>query len=209
MTKSVGINTVATTLMLYWIVCAFAAQAQAPQWCPPSGMTIIIRNGQGEMVRTTRGADPMDSTVCVADINGPAAGISSGKTVRSIYGWYPLQNIIMTPETERQARVGLGEILSGKSQEFSFTMTTKLDGRNWTGTESWRHTGQATIPVAGRSINVITVRQTYTGNPSTPLSDAYWNLWYDPALHFFVKGERYTTGGPLRGAFDVISISPR
>ncbi len=128
---------------------AVTAYGQVPQWCPPAGMMMKGKNNQGEVVRTMKGADPADSTVCVYDLTGPGAGINYGKTLRAIYLWYPLQNFAMTAETEQRARAGLGAILSDQTKEVSFEMTNHIPGAgtSWSGTETWQRTGEASIAV--------------------------------------------------------------
>jgi hypothetical protein len=113
----------------------------------------------------------------------------------------------MTAETEKAARAGLGAILSGQSQEVSFEMTNSIPGTRymWSGTESWKRTGQATISIGGRPTNVITLREAFKGGANSSY-DGSNDLWYDPALHIFVKGE--THGGRPTGNFEVLSVSP-
>jgi hypothetical protein len=193
---------------LFWL-SAFPARAQPFQWCPPAGLLIKARNTQGEYTRATKGADPNDNSVCIGVANGPGAGIDSGKTVRAIYGWYTLQNFAMTADTEKSARAGLGAILSGHSDEVSFQMTNSRPGTSyiWSGTESWKRTGQATLSIGGRPTNVMTLHEMFKGGANTNY-DVYWDLWYDPVLHLFVRGESHFTGGPIRSFFEVLSVSP-
>ena len=208
MTKIIGLNALAVTLVLPWFL-AFAAHAQGSQWCPPAGLVIKGTNRQGEFIRTTKGADPADSTVCVWHSIGPGAGLDYDKTVRFIYGWLPLQNFAMTEETEKSARAGIGAILSGQSKEVSFEMTNRRPGggTSWSGIDSWKNTGSATISIGGRPTNVITLREAFKGGANTSY-DGYWDLWYDPVLHLFVKGEQHAIGGPVQNGFEVLSVSP-
>jgi hypothetical protein len=166
------------------------------------------KNSQGELTRTTKGADPNDNSICIGVMDGPGAGLNFGKIVRSIYGWYPLQNFAMSAETEKKARAGLSAILSGQSEEVSFEMTNSRPGTSyvWSGTESWKRTGKATVLIGGRPTNVITLRESFKGGADTNY-DGYTDLWYDPVLHLFVKGETHSTGGPVRSGFEVMSVS--
>ena len=207
MTKIITLNVLAVALVLSWFP-AIAVHAQGSQWCLPAGLVIKAKNNQGEVTYTTKGADPTDSAVCVVHTIGPGAGIDYDKTVRFIYGWLPLQGFAMTEATEKSARAGIGAILSGQSKEVSFEMTNSSPGYgSWSGINTWKNTGSATISVGGRPTNVITLRSAFKGGGGSNY-DGYWDLWYDPVLHLFVKGEEHATGGPVRKAFEVLSVSP-
>jgi len=185
-----------------------AARAQASAWCPPAGTTIKGTNDQGAYTRVAKGADPGDSAVCVSVLNGPGAGIDNGKTIHRLYGWYDLDHYSRTPATTTDMHRGLGAILSGQTSKTAFEMTSSQNGTryNWSGTENWERVGQATLSIGGRPTAVVMLREAFKGGASSGY-DGFWNLWYDPALHVFVKGEHHAAGGPINNTFTVLSVS--
>jgi hypothetical protein len=208
MVKVVQTNVLVMALVL-WVCSAFQAAAQVSQWCPPAGTVVKGKNTNGEFTSTHKGADPKDGTVCITLSEGPGiSGLIFGKPVRRIYAWYDLTTYTMTSETEKRAREGVGAVLSGRNEQVSFEMTLNRPGSNYgsySGTETWNRTGQTTITIGGRQTNVITLRETFKGGANTSF-DGYWDLWYDPVLHLFVKGEQHTFGGPIRFATEAITI---
>jgi hypothetical protein len=172
------------------------AYAQGLDLCPRSGLVIKGTNSTGDYTATTKGADPSDRSVCISVAEGPGTGINNGKAVSRIYGWYDLTNLNMTADTRSRAQAGLGAILTGQITETSFDMTLNTVGRSqpWSGVESWKRTGQTTISVGGKPTNVITLHEAFKGGANSRY-DAAWDLWYDPALHLFVKGHLTTDSG--------------
>ena len=206
MARSIGIIVLATAGAL-WSPPTYQVHAQGPQWCPLAGTVTKGTNSRGEYSVTHKGADPQDSSVCISVAEGPGiGGFYFGKTIRRIYGWYDISTNSLTSETEKRARDGLGAVLSGRSQEVSYEMTLNRNNTGWSGTESWKRTGQAILSIGGRPTSVVTLRETFKGGANTNY-DGYWDIWYDPALHIIVKAEQHSTGGPIRFASDVVSIS--
>ena len=148
--------------------------------------------------------------MCVSVSEGPGSGINNGKPLSRIYGWYDITNLNMTADTQNKARAGLGAILTGQTAATSFDMTMNTVGRSetWSGVESWKRTGQTTIPVGGRPTNVIALHEAFKGGANSRY-DADWDVWYDPATHLFVKGHKTTAtgfGGRIAD-FEILSVS--
>lgn len=177
-------------------------------FCPPAGMVVHGRSNRGEFVTTSKGSDPEDNTVCVRVTEGPSAGGMYGKPDRVLYGWYSVTTRVRTADTLQRIHEGLGAILSGKSDRVVFDMTSSLAGRSymWTTTDTWTHTGQATLTIDGNAVNTITLHWTEKGGAGTNVDDE-WDLWYDPIRHIWLKGELRSPGGPIRDAFEVTSVS--
>jgi hypothetical protein len=191
-------------------VLAVSARAQGPDLCPRSGIVFQGTNTIGPYTATTKGPDPADRSVCITVAEGPGTGVNNGKPVSRIYGWYDITNFKLTPDTQSKARAGLAAILTGQTGETSFEMTLSLVGRSepWSGIESLKRTGQATISVGGRPTNVILLHTAFKGTANSRY-DAAWDLWYDPVLHLFVKGHLTTDSGFAGRVrdFEVVSLS--
>ena len=191
-------------------LATFGAHAQGVDLCPRSGLVIKATNSTGDYTATTKGGDPRDKSVCISVAEGPGTGVNNGKPVSRIYTWYDLTNFNLTSDTQNKARAGLGAILTGQTNETSFDMTMNEVGKSqtWSGVESWKRTGQTTIPVGGRPTNVITLHEAFKGGANSRY-DADWDLWYDPALHLFVKGHKTSAtgfGGRIVD-FQILSVS--
>lgn len=207
MSKLIGILSCVTFAAA--LVITPPASAQTSQWCQPAGTVIKRTTGRGETTTTTKGADPADSTVCMSVTVGTGAGSDYGKDIRRLYGWYDLTNFTYPQETMKNAGDGLGAILSGRVQEISYEMTiSRANGSGgWSGIETWKRMGETTISVGGRPTKVIMLRESFKGGGNTNY-DGYSDLWYDPALHMFVKIEEHAVGGPVRYALEVVSVTP-
>lgn len=177
-------------------LATFGAHAQGLDLCPRSGLVIKGTNSAGEYTATTKGADPTDKSLCITVAEGAGTGVNNGRPVTRIYGWYDLTIFNLTSDTQNKARAGLGAILTGQTAETSFDMTMNFVGRAqpWSGVESWKRTGQTTISIGGRPVNVVTLRESFKGGANSRY-DGTWDLWYDPAQHLFVKGHLTTESG--------------
>lgn len=208
MSKSIGILSCVTFAAALAITPP--ASAQTSQWCPPAGTVTKRTTSRGETTTTSKGADPADSTVCMSVTVGTGvSGTDYGKLMRRLYGWYDLTNYTHPQETMKNARDGLGAILSGRIQEISFEMTTVTASASyvWSGTQTWKRMGETTISIGGHPTKVIMLRSSFKGGANSNY-DGYSDVWVDPALHIWVKLEEHAVGGPVRFAAEVVSVTP-
>ena len=133
----------------------------------------------------------------------------SGKENRTIYGWYSLTTLNRSASEQQKIRESLGAVLSGQRDQVTFETTTSRPGTSnvWTNQVTWQRMGEATLTIDGRRVNTIMLRNTDNGGANSNY-EGVWDLWYDPLLHIWVKGELRRPGGPVREAFEVISITP-
>ena len=166
-------------------------------------------SSRGETTTTTKGPDPTDSTVCTAVTVGTGAGSDYGKDIRRLYGISDITNRTYSPETMKRSRDGLAAILSGRVQEISYEMTISManGGGGWSGIQSWKRMGETTLSIGGHPTKVIMLRASFKGGANSNY-DGYSDLWYDPAMHSWVKTEEHAVGGPVRFASEVVSVTP-
>jgi hypothetical protein len=153
--------------------------------CPKAGT--VVTYGQSKV--TYRGADPTDPYICASEVNG--------KTSSLLFSWY-------APDAEDQERISglnrakaaLTAFFIGQKNKVSFELAQvvphfeQFGMQNWK--DTWQRIGFQTVSVGGQQIMTEQIRVTEEGmSGNTTLF--WWDVWYDPVSHVFLRG-RITVG---------------
>ena len=182
-------GTMAFVVLLATVTTVGVARADEPGWCPKPGTRVSYHDTGGVGTYVSLGSNPNDSMICMHAYERNVEGHPLGRPHPVFVNIRRLDNKIYTTDSFQRMRDAIGAVLSGRSTKASYEYTLGYPGRSYVGSgvETWQRTGETSVDIQGRTVNVIMISEEVIGTANN-VANFRWDMLYDPSRHVFVKG---------------------